>query len=745
LNAAVAIGRVTRRRVIPNGASPQQTDAEAAAIAAAEANELQRGAEATASIAAADAEDDSMLDAEPVLTVVDDDEEDVGDEDAADEIDAEEEEGEDDEEEGEDEEDEGEDAEDFDDEDEDDEDENEDDAEQSSAERALRIAAIEAGADVQARMHALFQTGLESSVVSLPRLAERVRAVDELLRSEEAEAVMRLLRQCALQERQLHQLAEARRRERMLQNASFELGYLTRQGSTSGGSSNGDAGASAGAFDTVEALPVEQAHLVRVAYSGNKQSGDRSIRADCPFPTRLPEHAQHGVPFTAMCWVTRERFLQMQQQAEDDARKNAAATMPTKFVKATTLLASAAPSSSSSSSGSGGATTQRKRKKKGGVAAASSASVSSPTAAAGSSEDGEALHVRKTQRGEDSLKRDRSGDEAEQTHDADDDDAFPPLPILPQQDLPPGPFVPVVRLSLLAYFEVLIQAERPSSVAESTAAAGTGGSAASRAAARRGAQRALQALESCVAIGLGDARFRLMGKQPGWTSSSFGLHSDDGSIFHGSGQGADEYVEGGFGVGDIVGCGMDYTTGDVFFTKNGRHLGVAFHTGKEEGDEHACFGAGMPRTLYALIGLDATYDVTINFGDAFPFAFDVIEYERRTLGKLGCEDRTMLPALDDENEQQPQKMTDAATSSSAASSSSSSIAPAPSSPSTGAPTAANNLRRRYRAFQATKTRWAARQHTQKRLASSDDGGKEASSSSAANPKPNLRESECVVQ
>lgn len=59
----------------------------------------------------------------------------------------------------------------------------------------------------------------------------------------------------------------------------------------------------------------------------------------------------------------------------------------------------------------------------------------------------------------------------------------------------------------------------------------------------------------------------------GWERESFGYHGDDGHFFANSGSGTaygPTYQE-----GDVVGCGLNTMTGDLFFTKNGVFLGVA--------------------------------------------------------------------------------------------------------------------------------------------------------------------------
>lgn len=74
-----------------------------------------------------------------------------------------------------------------------------------------------------------------------------------------------------------------------------------------------------------------------------------------------------------------------------------------------------------------------------------------------------------------------------------------------------------------------------------------------------------------TAIGLCEQHFRLIGKQPGWTSASYGYHGDDGHVFHGSGHG--QPFGPSFDVGDTVGCGVRRNIRDqrsfVLFTNNG--------------------------------------------------------------------------------------------------------------------------------------------------------------------------------
>eukprot|EP01064_Diplonema_japonicum_P025513 TRINITY_DN36938_c0_g1_i1.p1 TRINITY_DN36938_c0_g1~~TRINITY_DN36938_c0_g1_i1.p1 ORF type:complete len:424 (+),score=65.34 TRINITY_DN36938_c0_g1_i1:40-1311(+) len=63
-------------------------------------------------------------------------------------------------------------------------------------------------------------------------------------------------------------------------------------------------------------------------------------------------------------------------------------------------------------------------------------------------------------------------------------------------------------------------------------------------------------------------------KQPGSKKHSCGYKSDDGQRFINNGEGTSYGPT--YTSGDVVGCGFCSRTRDVWFTKNGEHLGVAF-------------------------------------------------------------------------------------------------------------------------------------------------------------------------
>lgn len=62
---------------------------------------------------------------------------------------------------------------------------------------------------------------------------------------------------------------------------------------------------------------------------------------------------------------------------------------------------------------------------------------------------------------------------------------------------------------------------------------------------------------------------------PGWEQESWAYHGDDGKSFFGESQGQGRQYGPTFGANDTVGCGVNFSTGCAFFTKNGVFLGTS--------------------------------------------------------------------------------------------------------------------------------------------------------------------------
>jgi len=76
---------------------------------------------------------------------------------------------------------------------------------------------------------------------------------------------------------------------------------------------------------------------------------------------------------------------------------------------------------------------------------------------------------------------------------------------------------------------------------------------------------------SVIGIGMCDGSAP-SASMPGWNEGSWGYHGDDGKKFLWYGN---RLYGPTYGKGDVVGCGFEYCTKSIFFTKNGEHLGKA--------------------------------------------------------------------------------------------------------------------------------------------------------------------------
>jgi len=122
-----------------------------------------------------------------------------------------------------------------------------------------------------------------------------------------------------------------------------------------------------------------------------------------------------------------------------------------------------------------------------------------------------------------------------------------------------------------------------------------------------------------IGVGLSES-YVSVNRLPGWDPASYGYHGDDGKFFASSGKGKPYGPT--FGTGDVIGCGVDYTHGQMFFTKNGAYLGIA--------SDH--MSTGNP--LYPTVGMQSPGSATeVNFG-AKPFLYDIDEYNADSMNTV---------------------------------------------------------------------------------------------------------------
>ncbi|GAB7366592.1 hypothetical protein MBLNU230_g8578t1 [Neophaeotheca triangularis] len=116
--------------------------------------------------------------------------------------------------------------------------------------------------------------------------------------------------------------------------------------------------------------------------------------------------------------------------------------------------------------------------------------------------------------------------------------------------------------------------------------------------------------DGLIGIGFSTSKVSL-NRLPGWEQESWAYHGDDGFSFacHASGKAYGPK----YGSLDVVGCGINYRTGNAFFTKNGKDLGTAFTGIKTD-------------KLYPSVGMKKPGEhLRANFGK-LPFVFDIDGY-----------------------------------------------------------------------------------------------------------------------
>ena len=120
----------------------------------------------------------------------------------------------------------------------------------------------------------------------------------------------------------------------------------------------------------------------------------------------------------------------------------------------------------------------------------------------------------------------------------------------------------------------------------------------------------------CVAVGLSTKSFQTECSFPGWDDESFGYHSDDGGMFNGN-RVAARLGQPKFGPGDTIGCGVEYSSRRIFFTKNAEFLGYEFGRIRKRVVE---------KGLYPTVGIDTDCPIFVNFGE-HPFLYNLKDFQ----------------------------------------------------------------------------------------------------------------------
>ncbi|KAF2401599.1 SPRY-domain-containing protein [Trichodelitschia bisporula] len=124
--------------------------------------------------------------------------------------------------------------------------------------------------------------------------------------------------------------------------------------------------------------------------------------------------------------------------------------------------------------------------------------------------------------------------------------------------------------------------------------------------------------EGLISIGFSGPKVTLS-RLPGWEPDSWAYHGDDGNIFACQSSGKSYGPK--YAMLDVIGCGVNFRTGSVFFTNNGNLLGNA-----------VTLPSSKTATLYPSVGLKKSNEkLRVNFGHT-PFIFDIdtlVQKERR--------------------------------------------------------------------------------------------------------------------
>ena len=138
---------------------------------------------------------------------------------------------------------------------------------------------------------------------------------------------------------------------------------------------------------------------------------------------------------------------------------------------------------------------------------------------------------------------------------------------------------------------------------------------------------------SHILIGLA-AKATATNHMPGFDESSFMLHGANGRLFHNSFNRDSRPFTTPLRNGDTIGCGYDRTKGEIFYTRNGQLIGVAFaHVAEEE--------------YLAEIGMNQTNEqilIRINFGET-PFKYAILNNSKNVDNGIEESSSSPFPTL----------------------------------------------------------------------------------------------------
>ena len=131
-----------------------------------------------------------------------------------------------------------------------------------------------------------------------------------------------------------------------------------------------------------------------------------------------------------------------------------------------------------------------------------------------------------------------------------------------------------------------------------------------------------------IAVGFASKKASLE-RLPGWDAESWAYHGDDGKAFGGEHTGKDYGPT--FTTHNVIGCGINFATGCIFFTKDGVFLGwfhivIFFRLNISD----LCLGNAFrdlkALKLYPAVGMKkhAGAQIRANFGQT-PFVFNIDE------------------------------------------------------------------------------------------------------------------------